>query len=899
MATNKYYNPSRGKYVSQFVPDQLPAELMLSGIGRQQQKYDAQSAANIKLGEWEQAALSGGDTDYVASKKEELQSFIDGSLGKDLASQEYASEYSKFINKFKNDEGLSKVNTSYMHHQDFLEREKKLKEGKGTDYDQAFVDNYYRHYNAYTAKGGKGFAGEVQLADATILEGVDINAEGEKFFDHIKESGSESLATLANGLSYKNGWTGVSGQTIDNQTTRLADQWYDSRAGQQLQARFMADNVPYGITHTQYENSLTGEDRANWENKKRSFVVNELNNIGQGFVRGKSTTNKDVALRDKWKADREDAALYAQELNLEVAGNTTGNPANFVDDSKAFKENTKYLAELNKESGQLAVLQKQIMDLGGLPKGQKLPEELRDLIQGIPGSAAFLEGNLDLADRKRFGEEIQKKIDENVLNIQFLQTDNSNKELRYINTIQGMAGDTKFGEGLSYTNAIDVGRTLKEDPLMAGYIGYIEQVLTNPKVNGKQAITLVSEEIKRDYENGVITKEEATKLLQNSENAVGYAEAIRFTNVVTQEGDNKAMFEGAYQKNGSYQPTAVVIASSETYTPFTFDENGVLHRGKPTQRADYAMQNQAQNNLSGFAVYLDGQRIEPGDPKYPDPSTIKFSSTNRELVNGKPVFNGSAIYTNVSQDLRGIKYTNGEDKGEIKKTINKVTGNYTFVAEGNIGDVYLNAKSQEAMANVVSDPGYDNTKSFYNQTNLNSAGQSSLKSYYSYIDPSLAKTAADMENMKGDNKMIFMRNSYNPYSGKEDQITYHTTRKGNGEYVLEITDSKGRNMMPSKKTSNFNSAAELTSWIKSSYEAQANELRGSGVINYEGTPNTTDTPYNPEGSFVPNVDIYKVESEVDEDWYAAPSTPSGERFIKTKKDIEAEKNVERINSGLF
>ena len=65
MAINRFYQPSRGQYQSQFVPEQLPAELMMGVLGSKQKQYnDLSEKIQTNIYDWNQEALPGFDTQY-------------------------------------------------------------------------------------------------------------------------------------------------------------------------------------------------------------------------------------------------------------------------------------------------------------------------------------------------------------------------------------------------------------------------------------------------------------------------------------------------------------------------------------------------------------------------------------------------------------------------------------------------------------------------------------------------------------------------------------------------------------------------------------------------------------------------------------------------------------------
>jgi len=75
MAVNRFFQPSSGKFVSQFVPEQLPTDLLMKPLAEKQRKADLMQAEVIKLGEWEQRALPGYDTQFVKQMKSRIEDF--------------------------------------------------------------------------------------------------------------------------------------------------------------------------------------------------------------------------------------------------------------------------------------------------------------------------------------------------------------------------------------------------------------------------------------------------------------------------------------------------------------------------------------------------------------------------------------------------------------------------------------------------------------------------------------------------------------------------------------------------------------------------------------------------------------------------------------------------------
>lgn len=832
-AVNRFYQPSRGEYISQFVPDQLPADLMVNALGRKQQQYDAMAATVQQLGDWTQRALPGYDTKYVGEKKQSIQNFIDSSLNRDLASPEYIREYQKFVRDFQGDEGLKMVSSSVATHDQYLERVKKLKEGSGTEYDKAFVENYERHYNEYTAETGLGYTGDTQLADPSILEGVDLNKEMEAYFDQLQASGSESIKFLGEGLAYKNGWTGINGQKIDDQVGRVFDTFYGSRAGQQLQSRFEADNIPAGTTYENFYQSLSEQDRLAFENAKRTYVANQLTNTGMGFTFSKSTTNADVAYRTKAGWDREDMKLYPQNPAIEVSGNTLGTRGpSYADAMALWTANTEALGEHGKAIQSYQQLLGIVNGTTQVERDQSgrpiLDPSILNMIQGIPGAKNFLTGQtMSSEERAVFTSELGKKIEDHKYVMGGITIQQGNMEYQMRSSIQALNPDIKFGDdGINYTDAMELGTYLKSQPGMSGHMYVINSMIANKDKGWYDSyMTQEKERLRTDFQKGLITKEEGIKRLEQLNDLNTWAEAEFYTSAVMGTPGVQNALVATYNQQDSYQPLATTMPLNETYMQYSVDASGNVVKLGSAYHADYYMENLAKTQPNNFAVYIGNERITPGDPRYPDPTSIEFGSANLELINGKPVFNGIGTVTTVIVDPKGTLDADGNPKNiERKENLN-----YTFVAEGVSGQTYMAAKANEAYSNIIVDEGYQAGVPLQYQNNLTATGQSSLKNYIMATDPILAENVSTMEKLDGGETTVFRRPMYSPYSGDTEEIKYTIERDSkSGDYIVRATDEQGRAMYPGASEVRFATSAQVGTWIKDT-ESLMNQDGSNGV----------------------------------------------------------------------
>jgi len=102
---------------------------------------------------------------------------------------------------------------------------------------------------------------------------------------------------------------------------RMLDQWISSPAGKQLGNRWDMRNFPNEIPSVAIS-KMTPEEQTEYFNKRNTYVGNELLNIGRGFQHGQSTTDADVAYRQRWGVGQERMNLYPTPQIMNVAGNT-------------------------------------------------------------------------------------------------------------------------------------------------------------------------------------------------------------------------------------------------------------------------------------------------------------------------------------------------------------------------------------------------------------------------------------------------------------------------------------------------------------------------------------------------------------------------------------------------
>lgn len=311
---NRYSRPSSATYQSQFVPTELPADLMAQALYTKQAKADRGLAAAVELGEWNQRALAGHDTQYVKDIRTQLEDFSKKAMTMDRTSPEFQREYLRMQNKIKKDEGLSAISASVARDDAFQKRWAALK-AKG---DHAAADAEKAQYeysrSVYTAEGGQGFKGPQLYQDITN-EGVDLWEGKIKYFKDLKESGSEVIKALGDGISYKNGWTGVSSDRIKKQLNATYDDYLESPAGKQ---QYKKELLKQGLVGSTFD-ALSPEDKEKVGDVIAEEMHKDFLEAGNTYIRGKSTTNRDSALNSSRKEAKEAEAVLMSTEQVALA----------------------------------------------------------------------------------------------------------------------------------------------------------------------------------------------------------------------------------------------------------------------------------------------------------------------------------------------------------------------------------------------------------------------------------------------------------------------------------------------------------------------------------------------------------------------------------------------------
>jgi hypothetical protein len=288
---NRFFNPSLSGYQSQFVPMELPADLMLKGLLAKQAKADEITNKVNILAEYDQRALGWHDTEYVKGFKNKAQLLQDQAMQTDVTDPDFQRSYFNLARELKTDEGLKKVENAVNTHDQYLERYKELvKKGAHADA-EALRFSYETRLGEYTKEGGKGFTGDILLGNPLTTEGLNIQEGLEKLFNDIKASGSEQARSFKDALgakySYETGFEGVTDKRVQQQLNNIKNNLLDSPEGKQLRAEAL---MKLDLPDFKYE-KLSKEERSKVDGQIENYIMGKALAVGKEFVYGKSSSN--------------------------------------------------------------------------------------------------------------------------------------------------------------------------------------------------------------------------------------------------------------------------------------------------------------------------------------------------------------------------------------------------------------------------------------------------------------------------------------------------------------------------------------------------------------------------------------------------------------------------------
>jgi len=300
---NRFYNPVRSGYQSQFVAKKLPADLLMRGLAGKQKKYDTTAEQMNIFRDEDIEAFGADDTAYAKQKVKARNEFLDSMMNEDLGSSEAIMKYKNFVRDFKNDEGLKIVAKGLADHRARQKNKAAAIKNKTHYAEQTYKDDAAEIEYARPGSGG-GLAG--LSINPNITPGTDLRTAIEPMFNNLSADGRENLKFLGE-TAYKNGWKGVTDEKILGAAQGGFELFMRSLPGQQASNLYNM-SLDRGAVET---NPETGKPIT-----ETQWMLKQMLGVGSEKMFMTTTTNKDQAFNTEY------GRLQKEKENVKIAQNT-------------------------------------------------------------------------------------------------------------------------------------------------------------------------------------------------------------------------------------------------------------------------------------------------------------------------------------------------------------------------------------------------------------------------------------------------------------------------------------------------------------------------------------------------------------------------------------------------
>ena len=851
---NRFFQAGQHQYQSQFVPRQLPLDLMAKGLANKEAQYQTTQKAILD------ARAAFNERAYGTSHKAKLgeiegrfDEFVEDSWNKDLTSPDFIREYQQFTTEFANNKDLGTIRARQANVDKLMEEERTLRgEGKL---------NTARYWNVRKQLNKANSDDDIfsdTLSGAIIGEEQDTRAAYEDVFNHIKASGFENIEDFS-GVYYKKGWSGISNTKVGQVAKNAIDLFYNTPAGRQEMLEYQ-----YQVDHGAIDpNNVSPEE----------FIFDRMLNVGEEFVHGKSTSGKASAMNKA--SDNASEARNAQQMGISGLFGTTstkytsdyaavhgveGASSGMYQEKTAMQFNiTQQMAAINQakdvisnpnqyrgESGQLLLTEEQkalirTADFGDrVLNNQELTSSQRAAYlnhfddQQAPLQRSYGMNKLWLDDQDRrlakaydntfkskYGGQTAEQAIEAVLGESADlgdRDDITDGQMDYlINQLNATMGEVYSPtEEVSINGMIGDQINIKKDVQPLQRQG-ITTGLEGDAEKFNKYISHQSTEAKNDYESGLITQDEYNNLIDDIQEVKTYGMAYIAKKDIQRElqaahddpDDNSLLTNFNAVEGGTSQATADLKSRSKSYSVFDDNNRKVGTLTDPVWDLEFHLKNdpskftfydQGGNPIDEASVNWQDAEIVSTDRSNPNPFDDHASMTVKATVNltrlNEAQLQELLVTGQIDQeDLDDIEGMSDDQRAELD--VEKYKQQVTFNAR--INDSEESSRFLAAMA----DKEYNN----YKIDPSSVAGQESYIRYKSYTDRELAQNLhfADMQ-MPGDNHQISRKViTSNPGEKvKQEYVNFVVEKLPNkgsikGGFNVSIVDAQG-NIIEKKRT---------------------------------------------------------------------------------------------------
>lgn len=851
---NRFFQAGQHQYQSQFVPRQLPLDLMAKGLANKESQYQTTQKAILD------ARAAFNERAYGTSHKAKLgeiegrfDEFVEDSWNKDLTSPDFIREYQQFTTEFANNKDLSTIRARQANVDKLIEEERTLR--------VAGQLNTARYWNVQKQLNKANSDDDMfsdTLSGAIIGEEQDTRAAYEDVFNHIKASGFENIEDFS-GVYYEKGWSGISGTKVGDVAENALGLFYNTPAGRQEMLEYQ-----YQVDHGAIDPNNVSPEK---------FILDRMLKVGEEFVHGKSTSGKAAAMNTA--ADKAAEAKAAQQMGISGLFGTTstkytsdyaaihgveGASSGMYQEKTAMQFNiTQQMAAINQakdvisnpnkyrgESGKLLLTEEEktlirtsdfgdrVLNNQGLTSAQRIAylnhfDEKLEPLQRKYGTNKLWLDDQDRRLAKAYDNTFQNKYDGQSAEQAIEAVLGENADLGDRNSITDSQMDyllsqlnATMAEVYEPTEEVTIGgmtgtqRTIKKDILPAQRQG-VSTGLEGDAEDFTRYINFQNTEAKQDYESGLITQDEYDNLIDDIQEVKTYGMAYIAKKDIQRElqaahddpDDSSLLTNFNAVEGGTSQAIADLKPRSKTYAVYDDNNRKVGTLSDPVWDLEFHM----KNDPSSFTFYdRGGNPVDEASVNWQDAEIIHTDRSNSNPFDDHASMTVKAtvnltrlneaqleellITGQIDQeDLEDIKGMSDDQKAELD--VEKYKQQVTFKAR--INDSEESSRFLAAMA----DKEYNN----YKIDPSSAAGQESYIKYKSYTDREFAQNLhfADMQ-MPGDNHKISRKViTSNPGEKvKQEYVNFVVEKLPNkgsikGGFNVSIVDAQG-NVIEKERT---------------------------------------------------------------------------------------------------